>query len=109
LMLLPSLLKKHQPQRKVSFFLHIPWPYLSTAGEIPHLATITKSLLCSDFVSFHSQEYARDFINYSKHILAREVPSLSTKLYEKVVSTPIGIAPKEFQPPLELSSLVEAA
>lgn len=98
LMMVPFLIKKRQPQRKVSFFLHIPWPYLATAGEIPHLATIAKSLLCSDFISFHSQEYVRDFINYSKHVLAREIPSLTTKLYEKVISTPIGIAPKEFQP-----------
>lgn len=94
LLLLPYYIKQIQPQRQVSFFLHIPWPELRVAERVPHIAELVYSLSRCDGVGFHTAEYIQnleDFRRALAHDLGRDVPEINCKVL------PIGIKPENFQ------------
>lgn len=98
LLLAPEIIKAIQPQRKVSFFLHIPWPKISVAKQIPHLTQIALSLSQADVIAFHTEEYAENFNDFLEELSQKGIISTEVhKLTQKVFCHPIGIAPENFQ------------
>jgi trehalose 6-phosphate synthase/phosphatase len=73
LLLLPGLIKLIRPDLKVGFFLHIPFPSYEIFKLIPAVwrSEILESLMCSDVLGFHTEEYLGHFrksLSYFKNI-----------------------------------------
>ena len=58
----------------VSLFVHIPWPEPDLWGILPHYirSGILESLLSADVVAFHTQGYARNFMETAARVLGAE-------------------------------------
>lgn len=74
LMLLPGLLKAHQPQLAVGFFLHIPFPSFEVFRLLPGewRREVLEGLLGADLIGFHTHEYTHHFLQSVLRILGHE-------------------------------------
>ena len=61
LMLLPALLRQKRPDLKIGFFLHIPFPSSEIYRMFPKRESLLRGVLGSDYISFHTSDYARHF------------------------------------------------
>jgi len=71
LMLLPGMLKEKMPSARIGFFLHIPFPSSEMTRLLPGewREEILEGLLGSDLIGFHTERYARHFLNSVSGIL----------------------------------------
>ena len=88
----------------VSLFVHIPWPEPDLWGILSHYIRrgILESLLSADVVAFHTQGYARNFMETAARVLGAEIGTENnTVRYEGrevwVRAYPISIDPAEFE------------
>jgi len=61
LMLVPGALRRLRPDLGIGFFLHIPFPSSEIYRLLPCREQLLKGVLGADYVSFHTQDYARYF------------------------------------------------
>jgi trehalose 6-phosphate synthase/phosphatase len=61
LMLLPRLLRELQPEARVAFFLHSPFPRLATLASVPCAAKLLHGILGADAVGFQTENDLRRF------------------------------------------------
>lgn len=61
LMLLPGLLRSSQPELKIGYFHHIPFPSYEIFKLIPWRTEIIHGVLGADLIGFHIKDYARHF------------------------------------------------
>ena len=73
LMLLPQMLRELNPELKIGFFLHIPFPVSETFKQLPSAKEILEGILAADMVGFHEYSYLRYFRNSVQSILG--IPS----------------------------------
>jgi trehalose 6-phosphate synthase/phosphatase len=94
LLLLPELIKKHRPNSKIGFFLHIPYPSFEIFRIFPWREELLQGMLGADLIGFHTYDYERHFLSSVKRILRLEV-NFNQITYEdriiKVDSFPMGI------------------
>lgn len=69
LMLLPALLKKAQPDLRIGFFLHIPFPSFEIFRIIPNREEILEGLLGADLIGFHTEDYQEYFLHSVRRLL----------------------------------------
>ncbi len=69
LMLLPALIKEHEPDSRVGFFLHIPFPSYELFRLLPWRAEVLRGLLGADLVGFHTFDYVRHFLSSVRRLL----------------------------------------
>lgn len=64
LMLLPKLIREKKPDIPIGFFLHIPFPSFEIFRLLPMKwrTEILEGLLGSDFIGFHTHDYAQYFL-----------------------------------------------
>lgn len=74
LMLVPGMLKDANPNLKVGFFLHIPFPSSEIFRELPQREQILHSLVRCDLIGFHDLGYMNHFRS-SLHRVLGESPS----------------------------------
>lgn len=106
LCLLPKLLKDHNPHIKVGMFWHIPWPIGQIFSICPWAKEILEGMLAADFVGFHRQSYADNFIDIvTQELNIAIMPHDDTVYYKKhetkIAALPAGI---DYQ---EISKYVE--
>lgn len=96
LMLLPEILKKKNPNLKIGFFLHIPFPVFEVFRLLPAIwrQKILQGLLGSDLIGFHTYDYSRYFLDCVQRILGYDnnmgiISAQSRKV--KVRTFPMGI------------------
>jgi trehalose 6-phosphate synthase len=87
----------------VSLFVHIPWPDPEGWRILPEYVRegVLKSLLQADIVAFHTQGYARNFVQTAREVLAVEADEKEGVIHTRnrkvwVRSYPISIDPDEF-------------
>lgn len=98
LMLLPKMIKRLQPRRKVGFFLHIPWPRFKVARQIPYLHEVAEALMHADGLSFQTPAY---LMNFQKYVMEMELCNNSdhkASLQKRLHCTPVGIDADRFKP-----------
>ena len=61
LFLLPKLIREKRPDLKIGFFLHIPFPSSEVYRMLPKRKEILEGILGSDYIGFHTSDYARHF------------------------------------------------
>ena len=108
LMLLPELIKRHNPLVQVGFFLHIPFPSAELFRLLVWREEILRGLLGADLIGFHTYDYVRHFLSSTRRLLGLD-DTLNVINYEdryvKVDSFPMGIDYKRFAQADDDSSL----
>jgi trehalose 6-phosphate synthase/phosphatase len=105
LMLLPAILKEKDPDMKVGFFLHTPFPSSEIYRTLPVREELLSSVLASDLIGFHTYDYARHFVSACTRILGLEGTPAGVEhngSLTRVAAFPIGIDPDRFTHALEL-------
>jgi trehalose 6-phosphate synthase len=69
LMLAPQLIRDRRPDRRIGFFLHVPWPSPDIFSRLPWRQEILLGLLGADVVSFHTAGYRRNFLQACARLL----------------------------------------
>jgi trehalose 6-phosphate synthase/phosphatase len=99
LMLLPEIIKRHNPNVQVGFFLHIPFPSAELFRLLVWREEILLGLLGADLIGFHTYDYVRHFLSCTRRLLGLD-DVLNVINYEdryvKVDSFPMGIDYKRF-------------
>ncbi|EXJ90236.1 hypothetical protein A1O1_03335 [Capronia coronata CBS 617.96] len=103
LMLLPGILRERLSKKKdlrIGFFLHTPFPSEDYFTILPFREEICRSLLLCDVIGFHTNEYARNFLDSARTVL-KDVAKSPHDLHwagRRVIlhGFPIGIEPEEF-------------
>jgi len=72
LMLLPQMIRKHLPDCRIGFFLHIPFSSYEIFRLLPWRDEVLKGLLGADLIGFHTYDYMRHFISSIRHISGLE-------------------------------------
>ena len=91
LMLLPRLIKKKNPQIKIGFFLHTPFPSSEIFKCHPRRYELLKGLLGSDLIGFHTFGYMRHFKSSILRILGLE--SEINNIHHMGRMTRVGVYP----------------
>jgi trehalose 6-phosphate synthase/phosphatase len=61
LLLLPGLLRRRQPDARIGFFLHIPFPAAEIFRILPWRHELLEGLLGADLIGFHTYSYLQHF------------------------------------------------
>ncbi|PYV12894.1 MAG: bifunctional alpha,alpha-trehalose-phosphate synthase (UDP-forming)/trehalose-phosphatase, partial [Acidobacteria bacterium] len=99
LMLLPQLIREAQPEARIGFFLHIPFPPSDTLSVLPEREELLEGMLGSDFLAFHTHGYLQHFRASLLRVLGLESRIDRVAVDGRWVhfdARPIGIAPEEF-------------
>lgn len=110
LMLLPQLIREAQPEARIGFFLHIPFPSSEIFRMLPWREEILRGLLGADLIGFHSYGYARHFQSSLMRLLGLEQDFGRVTVDDRVVRVdtfPLGVDMVGFEAAIE-SPEVEA-
>jgi trehalose 6-phosphate synthase/phosphatase len=69
LMLAPLTIRQSLPATRLAFFLHIPFPPFDLFRLLPWDRELLRGLLACDLIGFHSQAYARNFLDCVERLL----------------------------------------
>lgn len=73
LMLLPAMLRRLRPDLQIGFFLHIPFPSSEVYRLLPRREELLEGLLGSDYIGFHTSDYAQHFRSSCVRVLGLDV------------------------------------
>ncbi|OAP58891.1 alpha,alpha-trehalose-phosphate synthase (UDP-forming) [Fonsecaea erecta] len=115
LLLLPGILRERLQKKKnlkIGFFLHTPFPTEDYFTILPFREEICRSLLLCDVVGFHTNEYAKGFLE-SARIVLEGVSKSPSDLHWKgrkviVHGFPLGIEADEWKQNLEADAVKQA-
>jgi trehalose 6-phosphate synthase/phosphatase len=102
LLRMPRYLRRLAPQRRIAFFLHIPFPAYEVFRILPWGRSLIRGMLSCDLVGFQSSEHADNFIDCAERMLGCIVNrSAGTVQFEGrpvfVQAHPIGIDEGHFR------------
>jgi trehalose 6-phosphate synthase len=104
LLLLPGILRERLKKKKglkIGFFLHTPFPTEDYFTILPFREEICRSLLLCDVIGFHTNQYAKDFLNSARIVLPGVARSPSDLHWEGrrvlVHGFPLGIEADEWR------------
>eukprot|EP00834_Sanchytrium_tribonematis_P005469 NODE_332_length_9388_cov_1.370008.p2 type:complete len:651 gc:universal NODE_332_length_9388_cov_1.370008:3132-5084(+) len=100
LMLLPEMLRRHNPYCHIGFFLHTPFPSSEVYRILPVRTEILHGLLNCSLIGFHTFDYARHFLSSCTRILGLQTSPNSVEYKDRRVAVgvfPIGIDPDKFK------------
>ncbi len=69
----PLHLRAAAPQRRIAFFLHIPFPAYDVFRVLPWARPLMHGLLAADLVGFHVSDYANHFLTSAERVLGCSV------------------------------------
>lgn len=99
LMLVPNLLRKAQPEARIGYFHHIPWPAVEVWRMLPWAQELTEGLLGADVVGFHTEEYVKNFLEAAEELVGAEVHGSQVNWNGREIRVevhPIGIDTEHF-------------
>lgn len=97
--LVPELIKLANPELRVGFFLHVPFPSSEIYRQLPCREEILKSLIYSDLVGFHDYSYLRHFASSVYHVLGIHSNLLEVKIGKHICKLgvyPVSIDTQQF-------------
>jgi trehalose 6-phosphate synthase/phosphatase len=63
LMLVPQMVREKNPNIRIGFFLHIPFPTFEIFRLLPWRDALLEGLLGADLIGFHTMSYTRHFLS----------------------------------------------
>ena len=104
LMLVPGLLRQAQPDLRIGFFLHIPFPSSEILRVFPPRREVLEGLLGADVIGFHTLEYVRHFRSAVRRVLGVDTRPTETT-YDgrsvRLIAQPLGIEARSWVLPEE--------
>lgn len=91
LLLLGKYIKAEDPQRKVGFFLHTPFPSTEIFRQLPVRNEILEAVLSCDLVGFHDYSYLCHFANAVQQQLGLPTSLMSIAIRDHTAS--LGVFP----------------
>ena len=91
LMLVPSMIKRANPELRVGFFLHTPFPSYETFRIHPCRAELVAGLMGADQIGFHTFNYLRHFRSTVLRLMG--VESEVTRVRHEGHVTHLGVYP----------------
>jgi trehalose 6-phosphate synthase/phosphatase len=73
LALAPAILRRHLPDARIGFFLHIPFPSSEVFGVLPWREETLEGLLGADLIGLHTPAYLRHFATSLQRVLGLDV------------------------------------
>ncbi|MDP7570435.1 MAG: bifunctional alpha,alpha-trehalose-phosphate synthase (UDP-forming)/trehalose-phosphatase, partial [Myxococcota bacterium] len=73
LLLAPAEVRKHLPDTRLAFFLHIPFPPYDIFRLLPWDRELLRGLLACDLIAFHVRSYAQNFLDCVERTLGARV------------------------------------
>jgi trehalose 6-phosphate synthase/phosphatase len=73
LMRVGAHLRRSQPEARIGFFLHVPFPPFDLYRILPWDREILRGLLACDLVGFHCPDYASNFLDCAERLLGVRV------------------------------------
>ncbi len=112
LMLLPEMLRSKQPDAKIGFFLHIPFPSYEIYRLLPAgwKKKLLQGLMGADMVGFHTHDYVQHFIQSVKMVLGVDSYFHNIQYRNRLVKAdlfPIGIDYQKFKQAAEDHEVLE--
>ena len=101
LWLVPAYIRQIQPNARIAFFHHTPFPSVDLFNILPWREEIVDSLLCCDIIGFHIPRYAENFVSVARSL--RSVKIINKEPVPEHI-TPGGIALAEPEVTTQLSS-----
>lgn len=100
LQLVPQMVRERTPDRRIGFFLHIPFPPLEIFGRLPWRREVITGLLGADIIGFHTRQSALNFARAARQYGGASGPAEALATGGRTVtaeSVPISIDTAEFQ------------
>ncbi|MCB9707600.1 MAG: trehalose-6-phosphate synthase [Myxococcales bacterium] len=102
LMLVPELVRARREKVRMGWFCHVPWPGPDLFGILPWREEILNGLLGADVLAFHTEGYARNFLDCIARFTEGRVESSKNVIRLKnrrirVDVAPIGVPVDEVQ------------
>ena len=100
LMRVPAMVREARPEARIGWFCHVPWPAPDLYRVLPPRRALLDGLLGADLLGFHTEEYARYFLDCVARLTDYPVdPARMTVRVDgrrvQVRVTPIGIPVRE--------------
>jgi len=100
LMLVPGMLRKRRSKARIGWFCHVPWPNPDLFSILPWREEILEGLLGADVLGFHTEVYARNFLECVERLTEHGVDHARRSVRRhhrstKVISAPIGVPVQE--------------
>jgi trehalose 6-phosphate synthase/phosphatase len=101
LALIPYFIKQEEPEAKIAFFWHIPWPPWEIFYVLPWRNQFLEGILMSDFIGFHTSSYVFNFMKCIERQPNVKLVTKSKMIYfekhkTKIMQFPLGISYKEY-------------
>lgn len=99
LALVPYFIKQKEPDAKIAFFWHIPWPPWEIYCTLPWRSELLEGILMSDFIAFHTSSYVSNFINCAERqpgVKIRKKTIYSREHKTKITHIPLGVCYNEY-------------
>ena len=96
LMLAPQMLREAQPNLRIGWFCHVPWPNSDLFCILPWRRKLLLGLLGADLLGFHTERYAVNFLECVQNLTDARV-DLERRIVRsshgetRVIVAPIGI------------------
>ncbi len=92
----PLHLRARAPNRRIAFFLHIPFPAYDVFRILPWARPLMHGMLAADLVGFHISDYAQHFLTSAERLLGCEIDRARGEIQwdgrlVTVAAHPIGI------------------
>jgi alpha,alpha-trehalose-phosphate synthase [UDP-forming] len=100
LQLVPGMLRERFPDRRIGFFLHIPFPPLEIFGRLPWRSDVIRGLLGADVLGFQTRQSALNFARSAREFGGASGPAEALWANGRTVrleSVPISIDTAEFR------------
>ncbi|MFW5992383.1 MAG: alpha,alpha-trehalose-phosphate synthase (UDP-forming), partial [Halanaerobiaceae bacterium] len=95
LTLVPGMIKEENPEAKIAFFWHIPWPPREAFTTIPWQKEILSKMMTADFLGFHTSQHVHNFMESAREIGAEVDFNRNLIKYNghtsKALPVPLGI------------------
>jgi trehalose 6-phosphate synthase/phosphatase len=100
LALVPAALRALRPDVAIGFFLHTPFPSSEIYRLLPTRAELLRGILGSDYIGFHTGDYARHFRSTCLRVLGIDAAPDAIAYDDRTIGVgvhPIGIDVDEFK------------
>jgi trehalose 6-phosphate synthase/phosphatase len=100
LALVPKALRMRRPDLAIGFFLHVPFPSSEIYRLLPSRVELLRGMLGSDYIGFHTGDYARHFRSACLRVLGIEAAPDAIEYDDRSIGIgvhPIGIDVASFR------------
>lgn len=94
LLLLPNILRNLYPNRRIGFFLHIPFPSASKFTKLKNAKELISGIIGSEIIGFHIQGYIDNFLESYRQLKIGSLSRNKVKINSRIVQIsnfPMGI------------------